>query len=97
MYGRVSNGKHLLKYFVLDQDHPMFWHAFCTTVCYREFTAKAGEIKMLMECFMGIAWNVGDSLCMKILTILGNPRAILADPAFQDICDCQDRLGLRWD
>ena len=41
---------------------------------YRDFTAKAGEIKMLKGRFMGIAWNVGDSLCMKILTIPDNPK-----------------------
>ena len=55
-------------------DLSVFWHAFFAPVQYREFNAKAGENKMLKWCFMGIAWNVGDSLCMKILNVPNNPK-----------------------
>jgi hypothetical protein len=55
-------------------DLSVFRHAFFAPVWYREFNAKAGEIKMLKGRFMGIAWNVGDSLCMKILTVPDNPK-----------------------
>ena len=55
-------------------DLSIFRHAFFAPVWYREFNAKAGEIKMLKGRFMGIAWNVGDSLCMKILTVPDNPK-----------------------
>ena len=72
MSGRVSNDKDLLKNFVVKLQIFPFLGCFLYPVWYRELMAKTGEIKMLKGPFVRINWNVGDSLCMKTLTIRDN-------------------------
>ena len=41
--------------------------AFYEPLWYREFNAKADEVKLFPGRFLGISWNVGDTLCFKVL------------------------------
>ena len=55
-------------------DLSIFRHAFYGPVWYREWCTKAGEVKMFKGRHLGIAWNVGDSLCSKIMEVNENPK-----------------------
>ena len=41
--------------------------AFYEPLWYREFNAKADEVKLFPGRFLGISWNVGNALCFKVL------------------------------
>ena len=63
---------------------------------YREFNAKADEIKLFPGRFLGISWNVGNALCFKVLVqrkgkrdeILSRPICVPRDP----MCDIPPNL-----
>ena len=52
----------------------MFKHAFYAPVSYRAWLTKAGEVRMFKGCHWGIAWNIGGTLCSKILEVYENPK-----------------------
>ena len=58
-------------------DLSIFRFKWFDPVFYREWTAESGSIKLLPGRFLGISWNVGDSLCMKVLVSKGRKRNVV--------------------
>ncbi len=59
-------------------DLSVFCHCWYAPVWYKEKTAATGQVKLFPGRYMGLAWNVGEALCAKILTCpdKGRPQII---------------------
>ncbi len=59
-------------------DLSVFRHRWYAPVWYKEKTAATGQAKLFQGQYIGLAWNVGEALCAKILTCLdkGRPQII---------------------
>ena len=72
---------------------------FYEPVWYREWSQPTGDIKMFKGRFLGMAWNVGDAMCYRIISyrnkreeIINRSVCVPRDPD----CDVPHRHFLVW-